>query len=212
MKSDAVAEQTGAIHEAANESLYAEPIELNLRFQGQYYDEETGLHYNRFRYYDPDVGRFVSQDPIGLEGGENLYQYAPNPSGWSDPLGLSKSRRCKCTGGCPPGTMDPKKIRFMQSSARNTTGEYTVLGNAEALKSGSLDPNVLRIKVWKDATGKVWTLDHRRLAAFRLAKKCVPIEWASENEVADQMWKMTTNTGGETMKLKLGDGRTILIR
>ncbi|WP_428738569.1 RHS repeat-associated core domain-containing protein [Sulfurimonas sp.] len=61
-----------------------------LRFQGQYYDHETGLHYNRFRYYDPDIGRFVSQDPIGLLGGNNLYQYAPNPISWIDPLGLAK--------------------------------------------------------------------------------------------------------------------------
>jgi len=63
----------------------------NLRFQGQYFDEETGLHYNRFRYYDPEVGRFVSQDPIGLFGGDNLYQYAPNPVEWVDPLGLSSN-------------------------------------------------------------------------------------------------------------------------
>jgi uncharacterized protein RhaS with RHS repeats len=41
-------------------------LEQPFRFQGQLFDEETGLHYNRFRYYDPDVGRFVSQDPIGL--------------------------------------------------------------------------------------------------------------------------------------------------
>ncbi|MDH0893365.1 RHS repeat-associated core domain-containing protein [Pseudomonas sp. GD03985] len=45
------------------------PVEQNIRFLGQYYDQETGLHYNRFRYYDPDCGRFVSQDPIGLQGG-----------------------------------------------------------------------------------------------------------------------------------------------
>lgn len=62
-------------------------IEQPLRFPGQYADESTGLHYNTFRYYDPDVGRFVSPDPIGLIGGENLYAYAPNPTGWSDPLG-----------------------------------------------------------------------------------------------------------------------------
>ncbi len=62
--------------------------EQHLRFQGQYFDVETGLHYNRFRYYDPDVGRFVSQDPIGLFGGVNLYQFAPNPIEWIDPLGL----------------------------------------------------------------------------------------------------------------------------
>ena len=60
-----------------------------LRFQGQYFDPETGLHYNRFRYYDPDIGRFISQDPIGLAGGNNLYQYAANPVSWIDPLGLA---------------------------------------------------------------------------------------------------------------------------
>ncbi len=68
----------------------AEPVQQNLRFQGQYFDAETGLHYNRFRYYDPDCGRFISQDPIGLRGGINLYQYAPNPVTWIDPLGLAK--------------------------------------------------------------------------------------------------------------------------
>jgi RHS repeat-associated protein len=60
-----------------------------IRFQGQYYDWETGLHYNRFRYYDPDCGRFICKDPIGLEGGFNLFQYAPNPVGWIDPFGLT---------------------------------------------------------------------------------------------------------------------------
>jgi len=64
-------------------------VENNLRFQGQYFDEESGLHYNRFRYYDPGVGEFVSQDPIGLLGGINNYQYAANPATWIDPLGLS---------------------------------------------------------------------------------------------------------------------------
>ncbi|MBY5943516.1 RHS repeat-associated core domain-containing protein [Halomonas sp. DP5N14-9] len=66
-----------------------------LRFQGQYLDEETGLHYNRHRYYDPETGRFTTQDPIGLAGGENLYMYAPNPTGWLDPLGLS-NKCCNC--------------------------------------------------------------------------------------------------------------------
>ena len=65
-------------------------MQNNLRFQGQYWDEETGLHYNRFRYYDPGTGQFTQQDPIGLLGGVNCYQYAPNPSGWVDPLGLTK--------------------------------------------------------------------------------------------------------------------------
>jgi len=57
-------------------------------FQGQYIDEETGLHYNRHRYYDPEAGRFISPDPLGLDAGHHDYRYAPNPLQWIDPLGL----------------------------------------------------------------------------------------------------------------------------
>ena len=60
-----------------------------FRLQNQYYDEETGLHYNFFRYYEPDTGRFIIQDPIGLLGGYNLYQFAPNVQAWIDVWGLS---------------------------------------------------------------------------------------------------------------------------
>lgn len=61
-----------------------------FRLQNQYCDEETGLHYNFFRYYEPDVGRFVNQDPIGLFGGDNLYQFAPNTQIWIDYWGLAR--------------------------------------------------------------------------------------------------------------------------
>lgn len=72
-------------------------VEQPLRFQGQYEDEETGLYYNRHRYYDPDQARYITPDPIGLLGGLNSYQYAPNTTGWIDPLGLTKKK-----GGCDP--------------------------------------------------------------------------------------------------------------
>ena len=64
-------------------------IQQNLRYQGQYLDRETGLHYNTFRYYDPDIGCFTQPDPIGLLGSFNLYQYAPNGLTWIDPWGLA---------------------------------------------------------------------------------------------------------------------------
>ncbi|MFG6653497.1 RHS repeat-associated core domain-containing protein [Scandinavium sp. M-37] len=65
----------------------------NLRFVGQYADAESGLHYNRFRYYDGETGQYLSPDPIGLAGGVNPYGYVHNPLSWVDPLGLA------C---CPP--------------------------------------------------------------------------------------------------------------
>ncbi|MGU9857889.1 RHS repeat-associated core domain-containing protein [Pseudomonas sp. LF245] len=73
--------------EEVREPYYIE--EQNLRFQGQYLDRETGLHFNTFRFYDPDVGRFTTPDPIGLAGGMNAYTYSPNPISWFDPLGLT---------------------------------------------------------------------------------------------------------------------------
>jgi len=64
-------------------------VTLNLRFPGQYYDQETGLHYNYFRTYDPSTGRYLESDPIGLEGGLNTYGYAyQNPLTYTDPMGL----------------------------------------------------------------------------------------------------------------------------
>ena len=74
-----------------NETNISGTAHQPFRLQNQYCDRETGLHYNFFRYYEPNVGRFVNQDPIGLLGGENLYAFAPNTSKWLDVLGLNKN-------------------------------------------------------------------------------------------------------------------------
>ncbi|MCU7311581.1 RHS domain-containing protein, partial [Escherichia albertii] len=63
-------------------------LQQPYRLSGQQYDEESGLYYNRNRYYDPLQGRYITQDPIGLEGGWNLYQYPLNPTTEIDPLAL----------------------------------------------------------------------------------------------------------------------------
>ena len=73
-------------------------IEFHLRFPGHYFDSETGLHYNRFRYYSPELGRYLQADPYGIAGGLNVYSYAEgNPLTQVDVRGLA----CKTHGGDP---------------------------------------------------------------------------------------------------------------
>ena len=90
-------------------------VENPFRFPGQYYDTETGLHYNYFRYYDPTTGRYLTPDPIGLEGGINLWAYsANNPVMLVDPFGL-----------CPAGTHEatPVEVAKILAAGRDIIGQ-----------------------------------------------------------------------------------------
>ncbi|MQT49930.1 hypothetical protein GHO40_24895 [Pseudomonas helleri] len=104
----------GLAKEKRTDSATRENIRNPLRFQGQYFDTETGLHYNRYRYYDPQVGRFISKDPIGFAGGLNVYAYAPNPGGWVDPLGLMAKITCPiCCDGSHGRSNKQERLRAL---------------------------------------------------------------------------------------------------
>jgi RHS repeat-associated protein len=110
----------GQAKEAISEAAYKAGIRNPIRFQGQYLDDETGLHYNRHRYYDPLSGRFVSSDPIGLLGGFNTHTYAPNPVQWIDPLGLTPKKKTSAKSSCP--SCDPCHGRNPAAVAQSWQG------------------------------------------------------------------------------------------
>ncbi|WP_445495973.1 RHS repeat-associated core domain-containing protein [Photorhabdus sp. SF281] len=99
-------------------------LDPGLRFAGQLFDEESGLCYNRFRYYLPEAAYYLSPDPTGLWGGENTYSYVQNPTGWVDPFGLAQ---------CPTVKVD-KNGRLR--SAR-TTVTPNVLGTGSVTNASS---------------------------------------------------------------------------
>ena len=79
-----------AVSEKVKRDILQRSLDIHppFRLQNQHHDEETGLHYNFFRYYDPEIGWFTQQDPIRLMGGINFYAFAPNVQRWVDLLGL----------------------------------------------------------------------------------------------------------------------------
>ena len=95
-------------------------IVLNLRFPGQYYDAETGTHYNYLRDYDPRTGRYLTADPIGVRGGLNTYAYAEgNPLALADPLGLA-AEGSLVVGGVDDSTLVGRAINRAESYGLDT--------------------------------------------------------------------------------------------
>lgn len=105
-----------------------------------------------------------------------------------------------------PSSQEPQRlgledIHFMQNNVSNNHADnrYTVVENARAIRDGILDPETFPpLRVWRDSSGKVWTLDHRRLVAFILSGRVtsVRVEWAPRSEVKKQSYKMSTLSEG----------------
>jgi RHS repeat-associated protein len=103
--------------------LDASRLEFNMRFPGHYFDPESGLHYNRFRYYSPELGRYLQSDPEGIGGGLNLYAYTDNPLVEVDVRGLvCPKHKGRGTGKSRPGCENCQDADKAAADALEPTG------------------------------------------------------------------------------------------
>lgn len=114
-------------------SSYSSGVDCPIRFQGQWFDRETGFHYNRFRYYVPFACGFLSQDPSGLIGGLNLFAYVPNSNNWIDPYGLSNEECSRAKSNSDTGREDTEHDSYDKAIA------------AARIKAGDLGNDTLKM-------------------------------------------------------------------
>ena len=155
----------------AENNAAGNPVQFNLRFPGQYEDQETGLHYNWMRYYDAEIGRYVKRDPIGLQGGVNVYEYARSAvTKFIDPSGLLvQATYCVDTGMLT--VYDPDTGESVVTDAESggkpfgdplPEGDYEILDRAG-------DPDMYRLDP-KDPNPRDDTHDETGRDHFRLHK------------------------------------------
>jgi RHS repeat-associated protein len=112
-------------------------------YQGQYVDEETGLAYNRFRYYDAESGGYISQDPIGLQGGLGLYNYVSDPNIWVDELGLSPGIPFTDSKGLTLEVKNQQDLGHMSDAQLEYMKEHGVAGTTKGGRVSGTEKIVL---------------------------------------------------------------------
>jgi len=130
-------------------------IDMPLRWPGHHHDDATGLHYNRFRHYSPELGRYLESDPVGIPGGVNLYAYTANPLATVDVRGeacaecdrrvaQARQDRADIEEGRAPRSADPEDTRARQRLARAAGMEDQQLRTMQQLSRDTGTVHVLR--------------------------------------------------------------------
>jgi RHS repeat-associated protein len=168
-----------------------------LRFQGQYYDEETGLHYNLNRYYDPFTGRYITQDPLGILGGLNSYQYSgSDPINWIDPLGLIKVENNGFEG-----------VAGASKSAGNQTISNDILNNPRVGygEKGTGSGN----KIDQIPNKPVLDVDGKQITVYSGKPKPVAVQEFPPTAKSHGFNDIIDNYAGQATKINLNKGATL---
>ncbi len=167
------------------QSLDVDAVCNNLRLQGQYHDDETGLHYNRHRYYDPVLGQFIGQDPLRLQAGENLYEFGPSAINWMDALGLSCDE-----------VLDPQAMVNLQRRLANLVHQV----RDELLNDPKLLRSFLRPKEIEAIQDEPWRM--RLFFGTALQRR------VNELKKADELLDKLVPTTGNAPRDYIGPGNT----
>ncbi len=156
------------------DQILVDEVAQPLRMQGQYWDEEIGLCYNRYRYFDPQICAFISQDPLGLAAGENVYAYAPNVWGWVDPLGLA----CEATQISNPFPDNDTFARVMPARYAEAfaSGKGNIGGGSEVFVTAADDLSGIttksgaqqKLSLFTDYEGRTPNLSGDALVTFKV--------------------------------------------
>lgn len=159
------ADGTRVVWTNAGSSLWGAPREADrigradcpLRFPGQYVDDETGLHYNHHRYYDPSAARYTTPDPLGLAPADDPYAYVLNPTRWSDPLGLAPCdpaglRGDELNGGHTIERHVGKSLNYLRERGIPEASTFPDLATASAETASNLTQNFGAVRFWLDQT------------------------------------------------------------
>ncbi|WP_370389918.1 RHS repeat domain-containing protein [Snodgrassella alvi] len=210
-------DEEGHIVWACSYQLWGKPIQeiehsqiqQNLRYQGQYLDRETGLHYNTFRYYDPDIGRFTQPDPIGLLGGFNLYQYAPNGLTWIDPWGLNfinPKTILFSQDDISPNFSDNRSVNELIHRLKNDASYVNNLEPIRRVKMRDLPVNIQEKLLSQGAhKDSVFSLDNRRLyAAKKAGVTRISTRWATKEELSSSALarRFSTKNAGKSILVR----------
>ncbi|WP_175962278.1 DUF6531 domain-containing protein [Burkholderia pyrrocinia] len=178
------------------------PIDTTLRFPGQWCDEETGLHYNLHRYYDPDSAQYLSVDPLGLAGGFRTHGYVHEPSEWVDPFGLQQ---------CPEREVNGTKI-YGKGQRDGTPGHdqfSEVIANKLAM-SGKFKEIYLN-RSYNFATDNAVSARRPDIMAVDVNGKVHAIEMASRTDMGSKLRTLTSRNYDAMQNLPPSERGDILV-
>ncbi|MGI5340669.1 DUF6531 domain-containing protein [Streptomyces sp. CA-181903] len=170
--------------------------ECPMRFPGQYYDAETGLHYNYFRHYDPETGCYLTHDPLGLDPAPNPKAYVDNPFAWVDPLGLTP---------CTPGYRAQSEHPDSQRLSVDSSGNVSLKGDGQLYVN--LSGDISHSLTFRGGTGEVIAFDLPESYVQKIRDSAVPQRQPKDlKHLSAKEWKIYRRTHPEIADPKVSPG------